>query len=106
MKALVARLIGLPAGVDPVPAVQCDDLTLLRTLALATDTVFASSDAWLRDEVRAGTFVRLEVEDLPDVYSEMGIVTLLNRTPSPMAQRAIACVQQVALAINDAGQGG
>jgi len=106
MKALVARLIGLPAGVDPVPAVQCDDLTLLRTLALATDTVFASSDAWLRDDVRAGTFVRLEVEDLPDVYSEMGIVTLLNRTPSPMAQRAIACVQQVALAINDAGQGG
>src|SRR6185369_11071172 len=100
MKALVARLIGLPAGVDPVPAVQCDDLTLLRTLALATDTVFASSDAWLR----ADTFVRLEVEDLPDVYSEMGIVTLLNRTPSPMAQRAIACVQQVALAINDAGQ--
>ena len=103
MKALVARLLALPGGTEPVPAVQCDDMTLLRTLALATDTVFASSDAWLRDDVRAGTFVRLEIEDLPEVYSEMGIVTLLNRTPSPMAQRAIACVQQVAQAINDAG---
>jgi DNA-binding transcriptional LysR family regulator len=102
MKALVGRLIGLPPGTDPVLAVQCDDMTLLRTLALATDTVIASSDAWLRNDVRAGTLVRLDVTDLPPVYSEMGIVTLLNRTPSPMAQRAIASVQEVAQAINDA----
>lgn len=101
MKALVGRLIGLPAGTDPVLAVQCDDMTLLRTLALATDTVIASSDAWLRADVRAGTLVRLDVTDLPPVYSDMGIVTLLNRTPSPMAQRAIACVQEVAQTIND-----
>jgi len=103
MRALVARLLGLPAGADPVPAVQCDEMTLLRTLALATDTVFASSDAWVRDDVRAGTLVQLEVEDLPEVYSEMGIVTLLNRTPSPMAQRAIACVQEVAATRQAAG---
>jgi DNA-binding transcriptional LysR family regulator len=96
MKALVVRLLGLPAGTELVPAAQCDDMTLLRTLALATDTVFASSDAWVRDDVRAGTLVRLEIEDLPEVYSEMGIVTLLNRTPSPMAQTAIGCVRQVA----------
>ena len=103
MRALVARLLGLPAGADPVPAVQCDEMTLLRTLALATDTVFASSDAWVRDDVHAGTLVQLEVEDLPEVYSEMGIVTLLNRTPSPMAQRAIACVQEVAATRQAAG---
>ena len=103
MKALVAQLIGLPPGAEPVPAVQCDDMTLLRTLALATDTVFASSDTWLRDDVRAGTFVQLDVEDLPAVHAEMGVVTLLNRTPSPMAQRAIACVREVAQAINAVG---
>jgi DNA-binding transcriptional LysR family regulator len=101
LKALVARLLGLPAGIDPVPVVQCDDLTLLRALALATDTVFASSDAWMRNDVPAGTFVRLDVEDLPPVHAEMGVVTLLNRTPSPMAQRAIACVQEAAQAINE-----
>jgi hypothetical protein len=65
-------------------------------LGLTTDTVFVSPDAWLRDDVRAGTLVRLEIEDLPPVHSEMGIVTLLNRTPSPMAQTAIGCVRQVA----------
>jgi DNA-binding transcriptional LysR family regulator len=100
MRALVARLVGLPAGTDPVPSVQCDDMTLLRTVALGTDTVFASSDAWVRDDVRSGTLVQLDIEDLPEVHSEMGIVTLLNRTPSPVAQRAIGCVQEVAAAIN------
>lgn len=100
VKALVGRLIGLPAGADPVLAVECDDMALLRTLALSTDTVVAASQSGLRDDVRAGTLVQLDVTDLPAVYSEMGIVTLVNRTPSPMAQRAIACVREVASSIN------
>jgi len=105
MKALLARLLGLPPGSEPALAVECDDMALLRTLALSTDTVVASSDAWLHDDVRAGTLVKLEVEDLPPVFSEMGIVTLLNRTPSPMAQRAIVCVREVAASINVAAPG-
>jgi DNA-binding transcriptional LysR family regulator len=102
MRELIGRLIGQPAGTEPVLAVECDDMALLRTLALSTDTVVASSDAWLRDDVRAGTLVQLDVTDLPPVYAEMGVVTLLNRTPSPMAQRAIACVEEVARGINEA----
>lgn len=101
VKLLVARLLDLPAGTDPVLAVQCDDMALLRSLALSTDTVVASSEWWLRDDVRAGTVVKLDVTDLPPVYAEMGVVTLVNRTPSPMAQRAIACVQEVARGINE-----
>ena len=100
MKGLIARLIGLPAGELPVLALECDDMALLRTLALSTDTVIAASDAGLRDDVQAGSLVRLAIEDLPDVYAEMGVVTLVNRTPSPMAQRAIACVQEVAGSVN------
>jgi DNA-binding transcriptional LysR family regulator len=100
MKALVARLIGLPPGEDPVFAVECDDMGLLRRLALATDTVIAASDAGLGEDVAAGAFVQLVVEDLPEVYSEMGVVTLTNRTPSPMAQRAIACVRDIAKGVN------
>ncbi len=101
VKLLVARLLDRPAGTDPVLAVQCDDMALLRSLALSTDTVVASSEWWLRDDVRAGTVVKLDVTDLPPVYAEMGVVTLVNRTPSPMAQRAIACVQEVARGINE-----
>lgn len=100
LRVLIARLIGLPAGEVPVLAVECDDVTLLRTLALSTDTVIAGSEPGLRDDVRAGLLARLEVKDLPAVYSEMGVVTLVNRTPSPMAQRAIACVQEIATTVN------
>jgi len=100
LQALFARLIGLPPGEEPALAVECDNVALLRTLALTTDTVIAASDAGLRDDVRAGSLVRLAVKDLPDVYAEMGVVTLVNRTPSPMAQRAIACVREIAKQVN------
>ena len=54
----------------------------------------------MRDDVVAGSLVRLAIKDLPDVYAEMGVVTLTNRTPSPMAQRAIACVREIAKGVN------
>ena len=101
MKALVARLAGLPPGQEPVLAVECDDMSLLRTLALGTDTVIAAPSTALRDEVRIGSLVRLCVDDLPDVYAEMGIVTVANRTPSPMALRAMGAVRDVAADLND-----
>ena len=101
MKALCTRLLGLPLAQAPALALECDDIALLRTLAMSTDTVIGVSDAALRDDVRAGLFVQLGVQDLPEIYAEMGIVTLLNRTPSPMAQHAIACVQKVASSVNE-----
>ena len=100
LKALFARLLGLPPGEPLVVALECDNLSLLRTLALTTDSVIGASDAALRDDVRAGTLVQLAVTDLPEVHAEMGLVTLVNRTPSPMAQRAIACVREIALEVN------
>jgi len=101
MKALVA-LAGLPAGQEPVLAVECDDMSLLRQLALATDTVIAAPQGALHDDVRSGALVRLIVDDLPDVYAQMGIVTLANRTPSPMALRAMASVREVAAEVSAA----
>ena len=100
VKMLVGRLIGLPAGEIPVLALECDDMALLRTLAAQTDTLMAATEAGCRSELEAGVLVRLEVSDLPDTYAEMGIVALANRTPSPMARRAIGCVQSVAARVN------
>ena len=96
----LAPLLGLEPGELPEPAVECDDLSLLRALAATTDTVVALSAESCRAELSAGTLVQLRVKDLPDVYSEMGVVTLTNRTPSPMAQHAIACVSEVAKGVN------
>lgn len=96
LENLVRRLTRIDASDPVVPAVECDDLSLLRALALHTDTVVATADAAVRDDLRAGTLVRLDVSDLPPVYADMGVVTLASRTPSPMAQRAIACVREIA----------
>ncbi len=95
-KALVTHLLGLPPGQAPELAIECDQVPLLRALALGSDTVVAAPQAGLDDELRAGLIVRLEIHDLPPVYSEIGLVTLRKRTPSPMAQRAIDCVREIA----------
>jgi DNA-binding transcriptional LysR family regulator len=105
VRAVIAKLVGRRPGEDIVPAIECDDLGLLRTLALSTDTVVATSGAAVRDELRAGALVRLDVTDLPPVYAEMGVVALVNRTPSPMAQRAIACIREIARDIDAAAPG-
>jgi len=102
MRQLLSRLLGLPHGRELPVAMECDDISLLRTLALCTDTVIAVADAAVREEVAAGRLVRLSMQDLPAVYADMGIVALANRTPSPMAQRAIACIRDVATSTNPA----
>jgi DNA-binding transcriptional LysR family regulator len=94
--ALLATLRGMGPGEIAVPALECDDLPLLRSLALATDTVVGLPDAWVERTASDQSLVQLDVEDLPTIYAEMGVVTLVNRTPSPMAQRAIACIREVA----------
>ena len=100
IKGLVAGLLGVAPEQMPAQALQCDDMGLLRTLAASTDTVIAAAESSCRGELEAGTLVALQVLDLPEVYSEMGIVTLADRTCSPMANRAIGCVQQVAVQMN------
>jgi DNA-binding transcriptional LysR family regulator len=98
--AVIGRLIGLAPGEVPVLALECDDFSVLRTLALSTDTLIGVSDVSCRVDVESGALVRLEVKDLPELHAEMGIVVLANRTPSPMARRAIGCVQKVASEVN------
>ena len=75
VKAALAQVLGLPPGQLPPLALECDDVALLRTAAL------------------------------PPLFSEMGIVRLSQRTPSPAAQQAIALVAQAAQQVNTAAAG-
>lgn len=97
IQKLFSRLGGRRDGSFAL-ALQCDDLPLLRTLALQTDTVIGVPDVWVNSAgVAAGErLVQLRVEGLPDVYSDTRIVSLHNRTPSPMARVVIAALRDAA----------
>lgn len=100
VRAAFARLLGLPAGELPRLALECDDVALLTAVALSTDLVLATTDAAASARVALQELHEVTVRDLPALYSEMGVVSLRNRTPSPMAQRAIACIECVAKEVN------
>ena len=75
-------------------AVECDDLNLLRALALTTDTVVGSTDAGSAQDVQAGRLVRLDIAGIPAIYADMAIVSLHGRSYSLMAQFAVEQLMQ------------
>jgi DNA-binding transcriptional LysR family regulator len=93
-------LFGLDAGKDLPLAVECDDLTLLKSLAMTTDTVIGSTDAGTVQDVQAGRLVRLEIVDIPPLFAEMAIVSLKGRSYSLMAQFAVDFIVRQAQAIS------
>ena len=85
----LGALAGLENGQRLPLAVECDDLSLLRALALSTDTVIGSTDAGSLADVQAGRLVRLDIAGMPAVHSDMAIVSLHGRSFSRMAQFAV-----------------
>jgi DNA-binding transcriptional LysR family regulator len=90
VRAALARLLRLEPGMQPPLAIECDDVEILKKAALASETVLAAPHAAVGREVGAGSLLALAVEGLEPLYSEMGVVTLRGRTPSPMASAVIA----------------
>lgn len=91
-----AKVLKLPRGHAPVLAVQCNNLASLTELVANTEIILLSTLAAVNTEMRTGMLVPLQVEDLPSIIAKFCIVTLRNRTPSPMAKKAMACIQSVA----------
>jgi len=91
----LAPLMGLAEGMRLPLAVECDDLNLLKTVALNTNTVLACADAGVVQEVASGHLVRLEVIDLPLMFSDLGVVSLKGRSYSLMAQFAVEFLTQL-----------
>ena len=100
VKVALAKLVGLPVGEALVLALECDDLTLLKSVALTTDTVLVSTDAAASDEVDSGAMQRLKIRNLPPLYSQMGVASLRNRTLSPTARRVIHGIEALAGQVN------
>ncbi len=88
VRAALARLLGVaPAALSL--ALECDDLQVLKSTALACDLVLAAPHRAVASEVAAGALRALAVADLPPLFSLPGVVTLRGRTPSPMAEHVI-----------------
>ncbi len=88
--------MGLPAGQRLPLAVECDDLNLLKALAMRTDTVMASTDAGTVEDVKHKRLVRLQVVNMPPLFADMAIVSLKGRTYSLMAQYAVDFIFKLA----------
>ena len=87
-------LMGLPQGTPLSFALECDDLSLLKTVTIGTDTVLACPCAGAQIEVADGRLVRLLVSNIPQIGADMGLVALKGRSYSLMAQHAVDCLTQ------------
>ncbi|MDB5873934.1 MAG: LysR family transcriptional regulator [Ramlibacter sp.] len=98
INAFLLKLMGLGTEEKLPVAVECDDVHLLKCIALSTDTIIVSTDAIVAEEMAAKKIRPVLPADFPQAYSELGVVTLAGRTQSPVAQYAIDALAQLAQA--------
>jgi DNA-binding transcriptional LysR family regulator len=98
LRSMLLHLLELGADHKLPIAVECDDVQLLKCVALTTDTIIVSSELILRGEIEAGAMREIAPVDFPPGYSEIGIVSLQGRSHSPMAQHAIDFLARIAAA--------
>lgn len=90
----LAPIFGLPAGSRVPLALECDDLSLLKKVAMRTDTVLVSPLAGAHEEVADQRLVRIAVAALPVLGSNLGVVALRDRSFSPLASHVVNWLQQ------------
>ncbi len=92
----LSKVLRLPTDQRCTLALQSDDFALLKAVTMQTDTILISTPPVVHVDVDTGTLVPLEIVDFPVMNVRFGIVTLRRRTPSPLAKRAMECVQRAA----------
>ena len=92
---LMERLGIDPCGQLPV-ALECNDVGLLKQVALESDTVLASVDVGVAAEARGGALVRLPLADIPTLTAELGAVYLKWRSHSPIAALVLDRIRAIA----------
>ncbi|MBV8380807.1 MAG: LysR family transcriptional regulator [Paucibacter sp.] len=98
VEAAVRAHMTLPATTRLL-AFECDALEQLTAVALHSDTVAATMDAAVQDEIKHKRLVPLTVRGLPALYAETSVVRLKERTPSPMAIKVVEALQGAVAAL-------
>lgn len=102
LKTILRQALGLQAH-EPLPlSVECDDVSVLKRVTDSSDTILASTDAAVREEVASGQLRALALVGMPPLYSEMGVVSLKGRSFSPMAQFAVEMLTRLAACLPSA----
>lgn len=86
VRGVLATMLGHSSGPELLLALECDNVEVLKTVALDGECVLAAPHAAVAGEVDAGNLKLLTVVDLPPLASALGAVSLQGRTPSPMAE--------------------
>lgn len=89
VKNILAHLVGPERPRDLGAAFECDDVNLLCQMALHTDTVVALTEQVQASSQLGSQLVQLDTSDLPELRTQIAIVTLKSRTLSPVAQFAV-----------------
>jgi DNA-binding transcriptional LysR family regulator len=97
---ILCKLMDCTPEEGPPIAVECDDVHLLKSLALGTDSVMIGTPNLVRAELQAGTLHALAPRDLPEVRTSLGLVSLRGRTLSPVAAYAVEFLTQL---VNEEG---
>lgn len=85
----LGRIAGMPAETPFPLAVTCDDLQVLKGMAMVTDTVIGCPVSGVTKELVAGELVALQLQGLPVLHAAVGVVSLRGRSFSAMADFAV-----------------
>ncbi|MES2129997.1 MAG: LysR family transcriptional regulator [Pseudomonadota bacterium] len=96
LRAMLRNIIGLAPGAALPIALECDNVTVIKQLAMEEDVILLATEAAAADEIRSGRLMPLHFKNLPPLYAQIGIVALSGRTLSPAAKLVIEQFQAVA----------
>lgn len=92
VKAETARTLGMSSRQTLPIVLECDDVALLKSVALSTDTIMGVIHGAVAEDIEADRLIELRVADVPRFHSEIGVVSLQNRSLSPTAHRVIEAI--------------
>ena len=95
LRQRLAKQLRLEQDSELTLAVQCDDIDLLPHLALTSDTVIISTDRAVNKKGHDTLLRKLAITEIPTIDLQIGIVSLRNRTPSPMAKIVMQTLEQL-----------
>jgi len=90
------RALGLAEEAQFSLVLECDDISILKQTAMASDTVITLTDDVVRHELAAGTLVSVKLDPEPDLSGNVELVTLKGHDFSPVGRYAVDTIMAMA----------